>query len=210
MFNQTIPPKVTASYLVAVLGGKESSVKGNVLTGLQAVGLVDQDGSTTSRAKLWRDENSYPDVCKQIREELYPSDLLNAIPGPLIDKDAAKRWFMTKTGCGEVTARKMVGLYSLLMEADPSGGEQVAAPSSNNAMVPESKKQPKRTVSSNRKGAADRRGSDSGGAPIPRLDMPDMRLSVEVRIDGSVTPEQIDLIFASMAKHLYGRENEGR
>lgn len=210
MFNQTIPPQVTASYLVAVLGGKESSVKGNVLPGLQSVGLVDQDGSTTSRAKLWRDDKSYPDVCKQIREELYPPDLLTAIPGPSINKDAAKRWFKTKTGCGEVAARKMVALYSLLVEADPSGGEQVTAPNSNNAMVAESKKQPKKTISSNRKGTADRRGSDDGGAPIPSLDMPDMRLSVEVRIDASVTPEQIDLIFASMAKHLYGRENEGR
>lgn len=39
------------------------------------------------------------------------------------------------------------------------------------------------------------------------LGMPETRLSIEIRIDASVTPEQIDLIFMSMAKHLYGRDH---
>ena len=37
-----------------------------------------------------------------------------------------------------------------------------------------------------------------------------MRLNLEIRIDASVTPEQIDQIFASMAKHLYRRDDEGQ
>ena len=79
-FNRSIPPQVTPPYLVAVLGGKETSAKGNVLPALKAVGLVDEDGATTNRAKLWRDDTSYADVCREIREEIYPPDLLNAIP----------------------------------------------------------------------------------------------------------------------------------
>ena len=42
------------------------------------------------------------------------------------------------------------------------------------------------------------------------LGMPEVRLNLEIRIDASVTPEQIDQIFASMAKHLYQRDDEGR
>ena len=209
-FNQSIPPQVTPPYLVAVLGGKERSAKGNVLPALKAVGLIDQDGATTNRATLWRDDTSYSDVCSEIRDELYPPDLLNAIPGPSIDKSAAKRWFMTTTGCGEQAAKKMAAMYSLLTEADPSGGEKVTTPKPNNPTPLESKKKPKKAVSSEKPDPADRQDSGSRGAAVPSLDMPEMRLNVEIRIDASVTPEQIDLIFASMAKHLYGRDDEGR
>ena len=208
-FNQSIPPQVTPSYLVAVLGGKERSAKGNVLPALKAAGLVDQDGATTHRATLWRDDTSYSDVCKEIREEIYPPDLLNAISGPSIDRDAAKRWFMTTTGCGEQAARKMVVMYSLLAEADPTGGDQVAASKSTSRKASKSRK-PKKAASPEKPERADPKDNDSRGSRIPGLDMPEMRLNVEIRIDASVTPEQIDLIFASMAKHLYGRDDEGR
>ncbi len=213
-FNRSIPAQVTPPYLVAVLGGKETSAKGNVLPALKAVGLVDEDGATTNRAKLWRDDTSYADVCREIREEIYPPDLLNAIPDASLDTDAAKRWFMTTTGCGVQAARKMAAMYSLLAEAIPLSGDQPTAPKSKNRTASKSKKskKPKETVSSKK---PERAAPQDGSAlrtrtPSPSLDMPEMRLNVEIRIDASVTPEQIDLIFASMAKHLYGRDDEGQ
>lgn len=210
-FNQSIPPQVTPPYLVAVLGGKETSAKGNVLPALKAVGLVDQDGATTNRAKLWRDDESYSEVCREIREEIYPPDLLNAILGPSVDKDATKRWFMTTTGCGEVAARKMAVLYSLLAEADPSSGDKTRAATPKSRKGSKVPKKPKKTGSPKKSERSDPPGSGSHGIPIPpSLDMPEMRLNVEIRIDASVTPEQIDLIFASMAKHLYRRDDGER
>lgn len=104
----------------------------------------------------------------------------------------------------------MAAMYSLLAEADPSSGDQVAAPKSKNTTPSESRKKPQEAVSSKKPEPPDRQDSGSSGALIPSLDMPEMRLNVEIRIDASVTPEQIDLIFASMAKHLYGRDDEGR
>ncbi len=206
-FNQSIPPQVTPSYLVAVLGGTEVSAKRNVLLGLKAVGLVDEDGSTTERAKLWRDDASYAEVCRQVQEELYPAELLNALPGPAIDKSAARRWFMTTTGCGEQAAGKMAAMYALLAEATPSAGDE--------AKVSKPKKK--------RRAKSAGQPTPSGGPPPPQppspqqdppqapglgIELPEMRLNVEIRIDASVTPEQIDLIFASMAKHLYRRDDE--
>ena len=201
---------MTPSYLDATLGDKEQSVKNNggYLPSKQ-YGLVDQDGATTDRAKLWRDDKSYSDVCKEIRDELYPADLLNAILDPSIEKDAAQRWFMTETACGADAARKMAGMYSLLAEADPSSEDQVTAPKPKNRASTESKK-PTETVSPKRRESADRQERGLRGASILGPDMPEMRLNVEIRIDASVTPEQIDLIFSSMAKHLYGRDDEER
>ena len=204
-FNQSIPAHVTPSYIVAVLGGTEASAKRNVLLGLKTVGLVDEDGSTTERAKLWRDDDEYSDVCRQIVDELYPAELLSALPGPAVDKGAAKRWFMATTGCGEPTAARMATTYALLAEADPSAGDEAKAST------------PRKTTRTKSKGQATPSGrppqtpspqQDPPQAPDPGLELPEMRLNVEIRIDASVTPEQIDLIFASMAKHLYRRDDE--
>lgn len=45
-------------------------------------------------------------------------------------------------------------------------------------------------------------------APIatPSLRQPSVHIDVQIHIDSSATTEQIDQIFASMARHLYGRE----
>ena len=110
-----------------------------MLPGLKAVGLIEEDGAPTARAAQWRDDESYPDVCRQIREELYPAELRDAVPGPSVDKGAAQRWFMGTTGTGEQAARKMVGLYSVLTDGDPSGGEKAPASKSKKKLQSRSK-----------------------------------------------------------------------
>ena len=211
-FRQSIPPQVTPSYLVLVLGGKESTAKWNILPPLKAMGLVADGGAPTDRAKLWRDDASYSEVCSLIRSELYPPELLDAIPGPEIDKVSAERWFMTKTGCGEQAAGKMAAMFALLTTGDPSLGDATTG-----------RKQKKRTQAAAKKrpatkpgdGARQGSGNHRQGPPHdplapPSLEMPEMRLNLEIRIDASVTPEQIDQIFLSMAKHLYHRDDEGK
>ncbi len=39
-----------------------------------------------------------------------------------------------------------------------------------------------------------------------RLSTPSIHVDVQVHIDPNASAEQIDKIFASMARHLYGRE----
>ena len=58
----------------------------------------------------------------------------------------------------------------------------------------------------------------SGTIPVPEADVvgssipsgatngPALHLDIQVHIDASASPDQIDQIFASMARHLYGRE----
>ena len=139
-FHQTIPAQVTPLYLATVLDMQETSARANVLPGLKAVGLIEEDGATTARASQWRDDESYPDVCRQIREELYPEVLRDAVPGPSIDRGAAQRWFMKATGTGQAATSKMVALYSLLTEADPSGGDQATVPKSKKTIPSKSKR----------------------------------------------------------------------
>ena len=44
-------------------------------------------------------------------------------------------------------------------------------------------------------------------APVGHLGMPKVYLNLDVRIDASVTADQIDQIFESMARHLYSRDD---
>ena len=171
--------------------------------------MVAEDGTTTERANLWRDDTSYSEVCRQIREEIYPAELLDALPGPVIDKEAAKRWFMTTTGCGEQAAGKMAAMYTLLAVADPSQGDE-ATPSKAKTTSPTKSKGRSKTPDLPETQEPESNRPTRLNPPVPNLEMPEMRLNVEIRIDASVTPEQIDLIFASMAKHLYRRDDEGR
>ena len=216
-FRQSPPTKVNKSYLATVLatvlGVKEASARANILPGLKGVGRVSADGTPTSRANRWRDDQGYEEVCNEILEEVYPQELRDAIPAVSADGDSKRKledWFLRNTGRGRSAATKMAALYSVLTETDPAGGTRVMArkPSRKKPSKPEAKA-PSTGAAEKRDGSG-RPDAGRGGGSSPSLEMPEMRLNVEIRIDASVTPEQIDLIFASMAKHLYSRGNEGR
>lgn len=204
-FRQAIPTSVTSTYLATVLEISERSAKTHVLGGLKAVGIVQDDGTPGPRANRWRDDEHYPEVCREIREAIYPQELRDAVPDPSNMRSAAESWFLTTTGCGKQSAQKMTSLYSLLIEATPPSREEGTAGTSTKARQnsPDSKPKPppKQPGHETQAPASTRQASG--------IEMPEMRLNLEIRIDASVTPEQIDHIFSSMAKHLYHREGEG-
>lgn len=205
-FLQSVPAQVTARYLATVLEVQERSAEANVLIGLRAVGLVDKEGTPTARANDWRDDERYAQVCKEIREEVYPQELRDAVPDPSSAGDAAQGWFMRTTGCGQSAARKMASLYSLLTDADPSAGQTQTASKPKKTLRPRSSKKRPAPAAPPRE---QRSVPEQGPSPaLPDPEMPEVRLNLEIRIDASVTPEQIDQIFASMAKHIYRRSDE--
>lgn len=209
-FNQTIPPQITADYIVSVLGGTSRSARANVMPALVPLGLVDEERKPTERATRWRDDASYPDVCREIRDAVYPGELLAAAPGPKVDRAEAVRWFMSTTRCGNAAAGKMAALYSILVEADPTGGKRGRGGSAStrtkgaepeppvSLATPAEARKPKDEAP-----AVDGARVATGHGP----ELPEVRLNLEIRIDASVTPEQIEMIFSSMAKHLYDRGN---
>lgn len=48
---------------------------------------------------------------------------------------------------------------------------------------------------------------EGGGTPIAATNRPALHIDIQVHIDATASAEQIDFIFASMAKHLYGHES---
>ena len=204
-FRQSIPASVTPTYLATVLEISERSAKTHVLGGLKALGIVQDDGTPSPRANRWRDDEHYPEVCREIREAIYPQELRDAVPDPSNMRSAAESWFLTTTGCGKQSAQKMTSLYSLLVEATPPSRDEATPGTSTKA----TRKPPDPKPKSPPKQPDQEIQAQISTRQAPGIEMPEMRLNLEIRIDASVTPEQIDHIFSSMAKHLYHREGEG-
>lgn len=213
-FRQSIPGVVTDSYLSTVLSMGVNSARANVLPFLKVLGIIDQDGKPTERAKLWRDDAHYTAVCKAIVSEVYPAELRDAVPDPASEKAKARSWFAQHTGVGEEAANRMVSLYSLLVEADSS-----KQPDLDKKPTPK-----KATPKSARAGGASERssqsandaprhppggeGGDSGSGDARRGSpdhSPEVNINLQIHISADASPDQIDQIFASMAKHLYKR-----
>lgn len=201
-FKQSIPGVVTNSYLATVLEMGVESARANVLPFLRVLGIIDEDGKTTERAKLWRDDGHYSEVCKAILKEAYPTELLEAVTNPRENRDAVKRWFANHTGVGDAACGRMAALYTVLVDADPSAASDAQKP----VAPAKSKKSttPKRVADPVVHPKAEH-------PPTPAHDTsshahgPDVSLNVQIHISADASADQIEQIFAAMAKHIYKR-----
>jgi hypothetical protein len=199
-FKQSIPGVVTDSYLSTVLDMQANSARANVLPFLKQLGIIDDDGKTGERATLWRDDGSYPEVCKEMVSETYPKELLDAVPNPNQDRQLAERWFAQKTGAGEAAVRRMASLYAVLVEADASKQpDQVKKdrPAQERPAQRE-KERPKQNPTS---APSQQPHVEHRTPPAPTA--PGININLQIHISADATPDQIDQIFASMSKYIY-------
>lgn len=190
-FQQSIPGTVTPGFLATTLGMEERSAKANIIPSLTMMGIINEEGKPTDRAKKWRDDVTYSEVCQEIRNELYPQELLDAVPGPSVDRPAVERWFATRTGVGQVAARKFAIVYELLTAATVP--EKLETPP-----TPARPKSPARREPSKKAPAP---AKEAKPAVFSGLE-PSIHIDVQIHISPDASADQIDQIFASIAKHL--------
>jgi hypothetical protein len=202
-FKQSIPGVVTDNYLATVLDMEVKSARANVLPFLRTLGIIDDDGKPKERAKLWRDDEHYPEVCEAILKEIYPKDLLDAVADPKTSRDKAERWFANHTGAGEAACRRMAVLYTVLMEANPAGE---TGGSKTGESTKASKKSPEKSRAA-RKEKAERPPNPSPTPPAAQNPAtptgPGININLQVHISADASADQIEQIFAAMAKHIY-------
>ena len=197
-FKQSIPTIVSPGYIATVLNMKEKSAQVNIIPNLCLLGIIDADGKPLERATQWRDDKSYPIVCKELLKEVYPNELLEALPGPILDRDDVERWFANKTGLGEKSVNKMAAFYELLSAADPSGSQGLI---SNK----KSTKQPAKSIEQTTKSTFSKQSTITPpitGSKNKQDFQASIHLDIQIHISPDASPEQIEQIFASMAKHL--------
>lgn len=206
-FKQSIPTTVTPGYVAAALDMKEISAKANIVPALVSFGIIDENGKPKDRAIRWRDDKEYASVCEEIRKEIYPKELLEALPPPTPDRASVERWFASRTGSGKVAVSKMATPYLLLCEADSSKAQEASK------RMPSSPKKKKNSLPKARASDTSKLGASSQVALGARETVspqvtPSIHIDIQVHISPDATGDQIDDIFASMAKHLYKRANE--
>ena len=202
-FQQSLPSKVTPSYLAAALDMKENSAKANVIPSLVFCGLLADDGTPTELAKRWREDSEYATVCKEMSASIYPGELRDAAPGPDVDRAAVERWFRNHTGFGIAAARRLALVFSLVQ----SGAlPQDASPQrSRSSVAPPVRKvqRPKSSIATKEKSTKQHNVAVApANGQRPSFE-PAVNLNIQIHVSPDTSAEQIDQIFESMSRHLY-------
>ena len=179
-----VPSKVTNGWLKTI--GFTSSNDGSLIGVLRFVGLIDSGGSPTSLWNQFRGAKHKEILGKAIREgyaELY-AVYPNAHDQSNTDLENV---FSTSTKGGKQVISKIVGTFrgladqAVFSDVDSNDLELEAdtlhAPVAKSAIA----------------------GKSSSARVAPSL-----HIDLQVHISPESTPEQIEQIFSSMAKHLYG------
>ncbi|MDX2137028.1 MAG: DUF5343 domain-containing protein [Chloroflexota bacterium] len=215
-FLRTVPNRVTLSYVASVLNIKEDSARANVVGPMRIVGLIDDSGKPTDLAYRWRDDTQYASVCQEILDQIYDDELRALAPDASTPIERVSRWFISKRGLGESAAGKNANFYFLLLKADLQEASEATTNSTGSSRSKtansnsRSKGKPDNTKSANR----DNEQTRVGMTQVPEQpDLPVVQTSHEqnsvslhfdfqIHISPEASTEQIDQIFASMAKHL--------
>ena len=208
-FKKSIPSEVTPSYIASVLQMAEKSAKTNILPSLKYMGIIDEDGKPKDRAVKWRDDKHYSEVCESIRNEVYPQELLEVASDAESDQERARHWVANNTGLGESAVRRILAVYQLLLEADPDKSTGAIQTRSSQSRKKQSQSKSgeenaKSLTSSTDKTEVEssKTKSDTPETRRERRSETELHLNIQIHISPESTPDQIDQIFASMAKYL--------
>jgi len=190
-----------------------ASAKSNVVGPLRTVGLIDQESRPTELVNRWRDDEQYPQVCREIVERIYPEGLRDAFYGTDIERGSLERWFLRETGFGEGAARQMAAFYLLLNDANPSS-ETAKASAPKSPKGPAVRAPRSKSASTNVRALSEE--PSIAGEPLREelpnsfsisgpTNGPSVHIDVQIHISPESSPEQIEVIFASMAEHIYGK-----
>ncbi len=209
-FKKTIPSAVNVSYLKSLLSLNSDQSARNILAPLRQMGIIDADGKPQPRATDWRSDAKYADVCATIISEIYPQELLDIFPDTQIDTATAKSWFMDTCSLGDNAAGKITLTFSMLKSGQIKTDADVAkAPTTT--QKPKKNKAPKNiptdsgAVPVSAPSTPTSAANTSRNAGFTSCATPSVHIDLQIHISPDASSEQIDSIFASMAKHLYGR-----
>lgn len=203
-FKASVPAVVSANYVKTLLSlSSDSSASSNVIGPLKRLGLIDEENKPTPLANDWRLDNKYGEVCASIVERVYSRELLDLFPDSAVDKNIARNWFMGN-GAGQGAADKMVALFILLKSGEIK--EKKAVSPKNGAAKNGTKKQAPSVIATVQETVQPNEQDKALADKDTKSSRPNLHIDLQIHISPDSTPEQIDTIFASMAKHFYGAD----
>jgi hypothetical protein len=200
--------KFTPATVAAIMGmSTPESARDNTVNPMRRVGLIDDDGALTPRGNKWRIDSTYAEACQEIIDEVYQGDLdafVDADGKP--DPQQVRTWFDHK-GFGGSNAAQMAATYVMVASKEPP--EPMTAP-----VATGSKSTPKKQAAKAAAKPANPKAAETPAVvkqtPPPSPEQvdsrgPNIHLDIQIHIPADASLEQIDKIFESMSKHLYGK-----
>ncbi len=225
-FRSALPrSKVDANYVASLLGRMTSkSAQANVVRPIKLMGIIDDNGSVTDLGVRWRNDDQYADACKEILESVYPSQLLDLQPPPNPDRSGVSNWLLNATRAGASAASRQSSTYVLLAnanltrrnESNKSKEPTPRRPRESTAGIPRATPRVKKNSTSNERGVETQTPEEREAAPAENSTTraiesgPSMHIDLQIHINPEMSSEQIDKIFESMGRHLYGRKANDR
>lgn len=212
-FKQRTPEKVSPSYVASALNMGESSASANIIPPLRVFGLIDDTGKPNDLAYDWRDDTKYAEVCMSILEATYPQELRDLFHDSSAPAKDVENWFARDAKVGQSAARAYAATYMMLLEGDLSKAkEQNGAKPKMASSAGKSVKASTRSVPSTKAAKVIEETPAPNLPPhesvlhedsnIRRGFSPKLHVDIQIHISPDSSPEQIDKIFESMAKHL--------
>lgn len=174
-----VPAKANFDWLKTL--GYTSSNDKSIPPILKSLGFIDGSNVPTSKWREYRG-GKHRQVLGEALREAY-SELFSLYPEACSRSDAElESFFRMQTDGGDQVVKKLVGTFKVLCANADVGGQ---------VSIDATPATPSNPPAANSKGA-----STSGTAPSLHID-------IQVHISPESSAEQIDQIFASMAKHIY-------
>ncbi len=199
-FQTSIPGTVTTTYLAAALNMTEPAAQTNVMPSLKRTGLIDENGKPTALANDWRNDAKYPEVCEKVRKSVYPQEIQDLASDTSAERGQVSQWFASHTGAGRSAATKMAAFYLMLLQADPATESVSASKTPHLKTKQVSTTTAQKELQKNRTGAGKLGQGSQSNQSLAGL--PPLHLNVQIHLSPEATPEQIERIFAAMAKYL--------
>jgi hypothetical protein len=206
-FINAPPSTVTAKQLAVWLQCGEKNAQ-NLLPAFKDLGLIDDFGKLTPLAMDWRSDAKYDDVRQSMLEAIYPPNLRELFPGPKIDKKACKDWFLHRARLGISSAGQAADTYVLLNTPLDDLTSKTTKAGKLNGRKPQPRSEQGSTPSRLKPTTASRTKVEIVHPENRASDSASRHLDLHIHIPAEASEDQIDHIFASLAKHLHLAKQE--
>lgn len=164
---------------------------------LEFIDFVDGSTQPTERWRNYRGSTHRVVMAKAVREGY--SELFHTYPTAYeLDNDALEAFFSTKTDAGKQVVTRMARTFTELCELSDFDGDTTI----DGARLTDLNTQPNDTALQQETKEVSQPATAIPSMPTAGL-RPSLHIDVQIHISSDLSTEQIDQVFASMAKHLY-------
>ena len=182
-----LPDKVNQRYLTSM--GFTSSNDRPIIQIAKHLKFLDSSGAPTELWRGYRNRSAAKMLMAKAITGAY-SDLYKSYPqAQSVSDELIRNFISVNSSSSSTTATRAVRTFKSLCELAEFGGD---------ASTTEEDGRPEGRFDSGTKPDVSRQSANS---------YPDVHIDVQTHIDSTASPEQIDQIFASMARHLYRRDD---